>query len=355
MDGFLCASGGPLCEGDIEEVEGVLHVFCPWHDYDFDLRTGKSGTSLQVCHQSTCACKKKKKSDIKENIPWRRCKIWQGTCKELQRQAELCWASCTLMLTWCDVMLQQHCLRNQSPSLTGDALLLFDRAHSVQKSMFGFMDHWRAQTRSFHKHRSSALIIFHQLLYIKARHKGSIHHPFGLTLKRTCQQKKSSTFLSVILFNISWSHFSFSFVCFLFWFFCCFWQQKVYEVKLEDGNVYVKHTSHLSLEPFPVDQKSCATTRRPPKDLLWKPKPSFLKLVCHFCRPLLLWTLWTQEVMSSECSFSFLDSHRRLITDRCHGNPTDIKKTQHMQCKITSNIKFSVLKLWQNWWNHLFR
>lgn len=42
------APGGPLCEGDIEEVEGVLQVFCPWHDYDFDLRTGKSGTSLQV-------------------------------------------------------------------------------------------------------------------------------------------------------------------------------------------------------------------------------------------------------------------------------------------------------------------
>ncbi|XP_056894466.1 Rieske domain-containing protein isoform X2 [Takifugu flavidus] len=39
--------GGPLCEGDIEEVEGVLQVFCPWHDYNFDLRTGKSGTSLQ--------------------------------------------------------------------------------------------------------------------------------------------------------------------------------------------------------------------------------------------------------------------------------------------------------------------
>lgn len=45
---FPVAPGGPLCEGDIEEVEGVLQVFCPWHDYDFDLRTGKSGTSLQV-------------------------------------------------------------------------------------------------------------------------------------------------------------------------------------------------------------------------------------------------------------------------------------------------------------------
>lgn len=45
---FPVAPGGPLCEGDIEEVEGVLQVFCPWHDYNFDLRTGKSGTSLQV-------------------------------------------------------------------------------------------------------------------------------------------------------------------------------------------------------------------------------------------------------------------------------------------------------------------
>lgn len=45
---FPVAPGGPLCEGDIEEAEGVLQVFCPWHDYDFDLRTGKSGSSLQV-------------------------------------------------------------------------------------------------------------------------------------------------------------------------------------------------------------------------------------------------------------------------------------------------------------------
>lgn len=37
-----------MCEGDIEEADGILRVFCPWHDYDFDLRTGKSGTSLKV-------------------------------------------------------------------------------------------------------------------------------------------------------------------------------------------------------------------------------------------------------------------------------------------------------------------
>lgn len=47
MDARCAHSGGPLCEGDIEEADGALKVFCPWHDYDFDLRTGKSGTSLQ--------------------------------------------------------------------------------------------------------------------------------------------------------------------------------------------------------------------------------------------------------------------------------------------------------------------
>ncbi|XP_037326093.2 Rieske domain-containing protein [Pungitius pungitius] len=47
MDARCAHAGGPLCEGDIEEADGVLQVFCPWHDYNFDLRTGKSGTSLQ--------------------------------------------------------------------------------------------------------------------------------------------------------------------------------------------------------------------------------------------------------------------------------------------------------------------
>lgn len=45
---------------------------------------------------------------------------------------------------------------------------------------------------------------------------------------------------------------SFSASVALFW----FSQQKVHKVKLEDGKVYVKHVGHLSLEPFPVDQKS---------------------------------------------------------------------------------------------------
>uniref|UniRef100_A0A3P8UTL5 Si:ch211-212d10.2 n=2 Tax=Cynoglossus semilaevis TaxID=244447 RepID=A0A3P8UTL5_CYNSE len=47
MDARCAHAGGPLCEGDIEEANGVLKVFCPWHDYEFELRTGKSGTSLQ--------------------------------------------------------------------------------------------------------------------------------------------------------------------------------------------------------------------------------------------------------------------------------------------------------------------
>lgn len=46
MDARCAHSGGPLCDGDIEEVD-VLQVFCPWHDYDFNLKTGKSSTGLQ--------------------------------------------------------------------------------------------------------------------------------------------------------------------------------------------------------------------------------------------------------------------------------------------------------------------
>ena len=42
------SAGGPLYDGDIEEADGALQVFCPWHDYDFNLRTGKSNTGLQV-------------------------------------------------------------------------------------------------------------------------------------------------------------------------------------------------------------------------------------------------------------------------------------------------------------------
>ncbi|XP_051549193.1 uncharacterized protein si:ch211-212d10.2 [Myxocyprinus asiaticus] len=42
-----CAMQCPLCDGDIEEADGVLQVFCPLHYYDFNLRMGKSSTGLQ--------------------------------------------------------------------------------------------------------------------------------------------------------------------------------------------------------------------------------------------------------------------------------------------------------------------
>ncbi|KAJ8277314.1 hypothetical protein GJAV_G00073870 [Gymnothorax javanicus] len=47
MDARCAHAGGPLCDGDIEEADGILQVFCPWHDYDFNIRTGKSQTGLQ--------------------------------------------------------------------------------------------------------------------------------------------------------------------------------------------------------------------------------------------------------------------------------------------------------------------
>ncbi|XP_048859504.1 Rieske domain-containing protein-like isoform X2 [Brienomyrus brachyistius] len=47
MDARCAHSGGPLCDGDIEDADGILRVYCPWHDYDFNIRTGTSQTGLQ--------------------------------------------------------------------------------------------------------------------------------------------------------------------------------------------------------------------------------------------------------------------------------------------------------------------
>ena len=41
-------SGGPLDEGDIEELDKKLIIVCPWHNFDFDLSTGMSSTGLKV-------------------------------------------------------------------------------------------------------------------------------------------------------------------------------------------------------------------------------------------------------------------------------------------------------------------
>lgn len=40
--------GGPLDQGDIEELGNKLLVVCPWHSFDFDLKDGMSSTGLKV-------------------------------------------------------------------------------------------------------------------------------------------------------------------------------------------------------------------------------------------------------------------------------------------------------------------
>lgn len=39
--------GGPLEQGDIEDMGNSLYVVCPWHHFDFNLDTGASSTGLQ--------------------------------------------------------------------------------------------------------------------------------------------------------------------------------------------------------------------------------------------------------------------------------------------------------------------
>ncbi|KAG2018618.1 hypothetical protein CC2G_008037 [Coprinopsis cinerea AmutBmut pab1-1] len=41
--------GADMSHADIEECETGAIAVCPWHRYDFDLRTGKSETGLQAC------------------------------------------------------------------------------------------------------------------------------------------------------------------------------------------------------------------------------------------------------------------------------------------------------------------
>jgi nitrite reductase/ring-hydroxylating ferredoxin subunit len=43
----LCV-GGPLEQGDIEDFDGDLRIVCPWHSFDFDLKTGRSSSGLHV-------------------------------------------------------------------------------------------------------------------------------------------------------------------------------------------------------------------------------------------------------------------------------------------------------------------
>ncbi|ESK83010.1 rieske [Moniliophthora roreri MCA 2997] len=41
--------GAEMSHADIEEYEDTMVAVCPWHRYDFDLKTGKSETGLRTC------------------------------------------------------------------------------------------------------------------------------------------------------------------------------------------------------------------------------------------------------------------------------------------------------------------
>lgn len=53
MDVRCPHEGGPLDEGDIEELAGRLLVICPWHSFDFDASTGESSTGLKQTTYAT--------------------------------------------------------------------------------------------------------------------------------------------------------------------------------------------------------------------------------------------------------------------------------------------------------------
>ena len=44
---FVLVIGGPLQQGDIEDFDGELRIVCPWHGFEFELKTGKC-SGLQV-------------------------------------------------------------------------------------------------------------------------------------------------------------------------------------------------------------------------------------------------------------------------------------------------------------------
>lgn len=53
MDARCPHEGGPLDQGDIEELGNRLLVICPWHSFDFDASTGESSTGLKQTTYAT--------------------------------------------------------------------------------------------------------------------------------------------------------------------------------------------------------------------------------------------------------------------------------------------------------------
>ncbi|XP_062577685.1 uncharacterized protein LOC134239530 [Saccostrea cucullata] len=53
--GAVCShEGGPLEQGDIEDLDGREKIVCPWHSYDFDLETGESSYGLKQDVYEVC-------------------------------------------------------------------------------------------------------------------------------------------------------------------------------------------------------------------------------------------------------------------------------------------------------------
>jgi len=59
--------GAEMSHADIEDTETSFVAVCPWHRYDFDLRTGQSETGLKAC---TYSVQTRNLSESSENEVW---------------------------------------------------------------------------------------------------------------------------------------------------------------------------------------------------------------------------------------------------------------------------------------------
>lgn len=150
----------------------------------------------------------------------------------------------------------------------------------------------------------------------------------SLTLQGTCQQKKSSTFLIVIFFNISQSHVSLSFVCFLIGLDLLFLtaerlrseaggRKRVRETQRSPLSGAFSRGSEERSDLEPVRRPAELFLRTPPraKDLLLKSQLSFLWNVSA-----------VNSVNSGSDVVSFWLGSKPESSIRCHGNTASIKE-----------------------------
>uniref|UniRef100_A0A6B2LQE8 Rieske domain-containing protein n=1 Tax=Arcella intermedia TaxID=1963864 RepID=A0A6B2LQE8_9EUKA len=50
LDSICYHLGGPLIEGDIEDIDGISCITCPWHSYKIDIKTGE-GVYFDSAHK----------------------------------------------------------------------------------------------------------------------------------------------------------------------------------------------------------------------------------------------------------------------------------------------------------------